>query len=228
MLWLQVFCAAFFWVFGIFIILAGAGSSALPALVLVALFFFALGTFVTLNLIGFRSQHVTLREQGISFKLAPLGNNVVFPWKLKSGELPWSDIRAVDIKLRNLGGPQRVYVLRTSAGDVTYFYPQWPDADAITQEIIQRSGASTSTEDMDAPPEPVSSGSAVPQPTFQERALRLFGTVMLVFFVLIGLLAVVAMFGSSGDQRWDIAKVFLFILIGAPIAYRLRRYRRIR
>ena len=227
MLWLQVFCAGFFWVFGFFVIVAGQGSPALPALVLVALFFFALGAFVTLNLAGFRSQHITLREQDISFRLAPLGNNFVFPWKLKSGQLPWSGIRAVDVKLRNLGGPQRVYVLRTTAGDVVFFWPQWPDADAIAQEIIQRSGATASSENMDVEParEP---GSASAKLSFSERALRLTGTLLLVFFVVIGLLGVVAMVWSRGDQRWDIAKVFLFILIGAPMAYRLRKYRRIR
>lgn len=227
MLWLQVFCAGFFWMFGIFVILACAGSPALPACVLAALFFLGLGAFVTLNLVGFRSQHITLREQGISFRLAPLGNNFVFPWKLKSGELPWPGIRAVDVKLRNLGGPQRVYVLRTTVGDVAYFWPQWPDADAIAQEIIQRSGATTSTEDMEAEPA-AKPGSPAAQLSNSERALRLTGTVMLVLFVLMGLLGVVGILGARGDQRWDMAKVFLFVLIGAPIAYRLRKYRRIR
>jgi hypothetical protein len=228
MFWLQVFIAGFFLIFGLFIMVAGVGSSAFPILVLVALFFFALGGFVTLNLIGFRSQFITLRQHGISFRLAPLGNNVVFPWKLKSGELPWSEIRAVDVKLRNLGGPQRVYILRTSAGDVAYFHPQWPEADQITQEILQRSGAATSTEDMESEPRPGLPGSPPPRLSLQERTLRIFGTVMLVLFLLIGLLGIVAIAGSKSDQRWDIAKVFLFILIGAPIAYRLRRYRRIR
>jgi len=229
MLWLQIFCAGFFFLFGTFIIVACSGSSALPACVLAALFFYALFALTALSLIGFRSQYVTLREDGVSFRLAPLSTNVVFPWKLKTASVPWNEVRALDIKLRNLSGPQRVYVLRTSAGDVAYYWPQWPDADAIAQEIITRSGATTSTEDMDAPPVAQTSGEAVvPTLTTQERLLRSFGTVMLVIFGLMGLLTVIALFGSRPDHRWDIAKVFLFILIGAPIAYRLRRYRRIR
>jgi hypothetical protein len=64
--------------------------------------------------------------------------------------------------------------------------------------------------------------------TVQERFLRVFGTVMLVIFGLLAVLSIFALFGGRPDQRWDILKVFLFIAIGAPIAYRLRRYRKIR
>lgn len=229
MLWLQVLCAGFFFLFGTFIVAACYGSSTFPACVLAALFFYALFAFTTVNMIGFRSQHVTLREDGISYRLAPPTTNFVFPWKLKTASLQWNEVRALDIKLRNLNGPQRVYVLRTTAGDVAFFWPQWPDADAIAQEIITRSGVTTSTEDMNAPPvAQTSDEGGVPSLTTQERLLRGCGTVMLVIFLLMAVLTVFALLGSKSDQRWEITKVFLFILIGAPIAYRLRRYRRIR
>ena len=229
MLWLQVFIVVFFFGFGLFVIFAGLGSSAAAVCVLIALFLFALGLFFLLNLIGFRSQHLTLRDDGISFCLAPLGNNLVMPWKLQSEDLPWSSVRALDVKLRNLGSPQRVYVLRTTAGDVTFSWPQWPNAEAIAQEIIRRSGASTSTEDMDLPPVPDPNQPRAPaQSSAGERFMRGFGTVMLIISAILALLCVIALFGAKPEDRWSIAIAFLFLGIAAATAQGLRRYRRIR
>jgi hypothetical protein len=55
MLWLQIFIGGFFVVFGIFILVLGLASSAATVLVWLALFFFALATFVIVNMLGFRS-----------------------------------------------------------------------------------------------------------------------------------------------------------------------------
>ena len=227
MLWIQIFIAGFFLLFGAFIILACVGSPALPACVLSSLFFFAIGGFTLINLIGFRSQHVTLREDGISFRLAPLNTNFVFPWKLKSASLPWKDVRALDVKLRSLAGGQRVYVLRTTAGDVAYFWPQWPDAEQIAGEIVRRSGAATSTEDMEAPPV-VSPSGEITKLSTQERFMRGCGTATLILSVVLGLLCVIAIFGAKGEDRWSIAKALLFLVLAAGAAQGLRRYRKIR
>jgi hypothetical protein len=94
MLWLQIFIGGFFVVFGLFVLVLGLASSAAIVLVWVALFFFALATFVIVNMLGFRSQFVILRDDGISFRLAPIGNVLVLPWKLRSGDVPWSGVRA--------------------------------------------------------------------------------------------------------------------------------------
>src|SRR6266852_2670700 len=87
MLWIQIFVVAFFFIFGTLVMFAGLGSSAAAAGVLIAISFFALALFFLVNLIGFRSQHLTLRDDGISFRLAPLGNNFVLPWKLQRANL---------------------------------------------------------------------------------------------------------------------------------------------
>lgn len=229
MLWLQVFIVTFFFFFGAFVVLAGLGSSAAVVCALIGLFFLALGSFFLLNLIGFRSQHVTLRDDGISFRLAPLGNNFVLPWKLRSESLPWNEVRALDVKLRNLSGPQKVYVLRTTAGDVTFFWPQWPNADAIAQEIIRRSGATTSSEDMDLPPvvDP-SHPEALIKSSTGERLMRSFGTAMLVVSAVLAFLCLIAIFGAKPEDRWSIGRAFIFLAIAAATAQGLRRYRRIR
>ena len=229
MLWIQIFVVAFFFIFGTFVIFAGRGSNAAAACVLVAIFFFALALFFLVNLIGFRSQHLTLCDDGISFRLALLANNFVLPWKLQSGNLPWHSVHALDVKLRNLGSPQKVYVLRTTAGDVTFFWPQWPNADAIAQEIIRRSGATTSTENMDLPPLPdARHPEAAVQPSTGERFMRGFATVMLIISAILALLCVIALFGAKPEDRWNIARAFLFLGIAAMVAQRLRHYRQIR
>lgn len=228
-LWLQVFVVVFFFLFGIFVSFAGVGSSAAAVCVLLGLFFFALGSFVLCNLIGFRSQHVTLREDGISFRLAPLDRSLVMPWKLQNGSLPWRAVRALDVKLRNLVGPQKVYVLRTTIGDVTFFWPQWPNAEAIAQEIIRRSGASTSIEDMDLPPVVNPNQPRPPvTPSAGERFRRGFGTVMLIVSAILALLCLIAMFGAKPEDRWSIGRAFIFLGIAATVAQGLRHYRRIR
>lgn len=229
MLWIQVFTVVFFLGFGSFIILAGATSSAFGACVLASLFFFAIGSFFLLNLIGFRSQHLTLREDGISFRLPPLGNNTVFPWKLRRENLPWNAVRALDVKLRNLGGDQQVYVMRTTVGDVVFFWPQWPNAHAIAEEIIKRSAAATSTEDMNLPPvpDPLHPEKAV-QSTAGERFMRGFGTAMLMIAAILGALCVFALFGAKPEDRWNIGKALLFLSFTAAGAQGLRHYRRIK
>ena len=227
MLWLQIFIGGFFVVFGIFILVLGLASSAATVLVWLALFFFALATFVIVNMLGFRSQFVTLRDDGISFRLAPIGNVLVLPWKLRSGDVPWSGVRALEVKLRNLGGAQRIYVLRTTGGDVSFFWPQWRNAEAIAQEIIRRSGATSSTEDMDLPlaidpnqpPVPLSAG---------ERLMRGFGTVMLIISAVFALLCIIAILGAKPKDRWSIGRAFIFLGIAAVTAEGMRRYRRIR
>ena len=229
MLWLQIFVGAFFVVFGVVIAIAGLGSSAAAICLLVALFFFALAAFVLGNMLGFRSQHVTLRDDGISFRLAPIGNVFAMPWKLQNGDVPWSGVRALDVKVRNLGGPQRVYVLRTTAGDVSFFWPQWPNAEAIAREIIRRSGATTGTEDMDLPPTvDENHQQAVVPATRGERFMRGFGTAILIICAVLALLCLVAIFGAKPEDRWSISRVFLFLGIAAVTALGMRRYRRIR
>lgn len=229
MLWIQVATVVFFFGFGAFIVLAGAGSSDFAACVLAALFFFAIAAFFLLNLIGFASQHVTLREDGIAFRLPPLGNNTVFPWKLRRGNLPWNGVRALDVKLRNLAGGQKVYVMRTTVGDVVFFWPQWTNADAIADEIIRRSGAGTSTEDMDLPPvpDPLHPEKGV-QSSTGERFMRGCGTVTLIISVILAVLCVIALFGAKPEDRWNIGKAFLFLSFAAAAAQGMRRYRRIR
>lgn len=227
MLWLQIFIGGFLVVFGLFVLVLGLASSAAIVLVWVALFFFALAAFVIVNMLGFRSQFVIFRDDGISFRLAPIGNVLVLPWKLCTGDVPWSGVRSVDVKLRNLGGAQRIYVLRTTAGDVAFFWPQWRNAEAIAQEIIRRSGATTGTEDMNLPaavgpnqpPIPLSAG---------ERFMRGFGTAMLIVSAVLGLLCVIAILGSKAEDHWSIGKAFIFLGIAAVIAQGMRRYRRIR
>ena len=227
MLWIQIFVAAFFFLFGLFILIAGLGSSAAAASVLVALFFFALAGFFLINLLGFRSQYLKLREDGISFRLPPLGTNFVLPWKLRTCELPWNGVRALDLKLRNLGGPQRVYVLRTSTGDVCFFWPQWPNAEALAREIVRHSGAFSSTEDMDRPPAAVPNQPPV-SVTRGERFMRGFGTAMLIITGVLGLLCLIAILGAKPENRWEIGKVLIFLAIAAGTAQGMRRYRRIR
>jgi hypothetical protein len=227
MLWLQIFIAAFLLMFGVFMIVAGLDSSALPVLVVVALFFFALGGFTLLNMISFRSQHVTLREDGISFRLVPLNATFVFPWNLKTASLPWNAVRALDIKLRSLGGGQRVYVLRTSAGDFAFYWPQWPEAEQIGQEIVRRSGATTSTEDMEAPAVTSTSGSPA-RLSSQERFLRGCGTTMLVLSGILIILCIVGLFGAEDEKRWTFVKALFFLSFGLAAAQGLRRYRKIR
>src|SRR5262249_39779583 len=120
MLWIQIVIGAFFIFFGLFVLILGLNSNAAAVLCLVALFFFALAAFIITGMMGFRSQFVEMRDDGMSFRLAPLETVFVFPWKLRSGNVPWNGVRAVDLKLRNLAGPQRIYVLRTSAGEHTF------------------------------------------------------------------------------------------------------------
>lgn len=229
MLWIQVFIVAFFFGFGCLVILAGAGSKDMAAVVLASLFFFAIGSFCLLNLLGFRSQHLTLREDGISFRLPPLGTNTVFPWKLRRENLPWNGVRALDVKLRNLGGDQKVYVMRTTGGDVVFFWPQWPNADAIADEIIKRSAAATSIEDMNLPPvpDPLHPERAV-QSSTGERFMRGFGTFILIIAAILAALCIFALFGAKPEDRWNIGKALLFLSFAAAGAQGLRRYRRIR
>lgn len=233
-LWLQVFGVVFFFfLFGVFIILAiilaGAGPSAAAVCVPLGLFSFAFDIFILCNLIWFRSQYATLRDDGISFRLAPLDRIFVMPWKLQSGSLPWSGVRALDVKLRSVVRAQHVYVLRTTAGDITFFWPQWPNAEAIAQDIIRRSGASTSTEDMELAPVVDPNQPHVNVATsIGERFMRGFGTVMLIIIALLGVLGLFAFFGAKPEDRWDIGKVFIFLAIVASVAQGLRRYRRIR
>ncbi len=228
MFWLQVFVVAFFLGFGLLMLL-GVGSSAAAICVLIALFFFALGSFFLLNLIGFRSQHVTVRDGGISFALPALGRNTVLPWTLQRHQLPWNSVRAVDVKLRNLGGEQRVYVLRTTAGDFVFFWPQWPNADEICQEIIRRSGAGTSTEDMAAPPvaDPLRPDAPIPA-SRGERFMRGCGLALLILITILVVLCGIALIGAKPDDRINIAKAMLFLGLGAAGADQMRRYRRIR
>jgi hypothetical protein len=134
---------------------------------------------------------------------------------------------ALDVKLRNLGGSQRIYVLRTTAGDAAFVWPQWRNAEAIAQEIIRRSGATSSTEDInlpaaadpDQPPIPLSAG---------ERFMRGFGTAMLIVSAVLGLLCVIAILGSKPEDRRSIGRAFIFLGIAAVTAQGMRRYRRIR
>jgi hypothetical protein len=177
---------------------------------------------------GFRPQHVTLRD-GMSFRLAPIGNVFVMPWKLQNGNVPWSGVRALDVKLRNLSGPQRIYVMRTTAGDVSFFWPQCPNAEAIAQEIIRRSGATAGTEDMDQPPvvDPNHPQAAV-LATTGERFMRGFGTVMLIISAVLALLCLIAILGAKPEDRWSIGRAFIFLGIAAATAQGMRRYRRIR
>jgi hypothetical protein len=81
MLWLQIFIGGFFVVFGLFVLVFALASSA--AIVFVALFSFALAAWVIVNMLGFRSQFVIFCNDGISFRLAPTGNVLVLPWKLR-------------------------------------------------------------------------------------------------------------------------------------------------
>ncbi len=229
MFWLQVVIVAFFFGFAGIILIAGFNSSTGPALALVSLFFLALGSLFLVNLIGFGSQHVTLRNDTISFCLAPLGNNFVFPWLLRRETLRWNEVRAVDVKTRNLGGPQKVYVLRTTKGDVAFFWPQWPDAETIAQEIVRRSGATTSAEDMEQPavPDP-SNSSGAPAVSTSEKMMRGCGTVTMILCAIMALLCVIALFGAEPEKRGSIARVFLFLAIAAAVGQGLRRYRKIR
>jgi hypothetical protein len=188
-----------------------------------------LAAFVIVNMLGFRSQFVILRDDGISFRLAPVGNILVLPWKLRSGDVPWSGVRAVDVKLRSLGGTQRIYVLRTTAGDVAFFWPQWRNAEAIAREIIRRSGATSSIEDMNLPAAVDPSHPQVPVPvTAGERFTRGCGTVMLIISAVLALLCLLAILGAKPENRWSIGRAFIFLGIAAFTAEGMRRYRRIR
>jgi hypothetical protein len=231
MLWIQIILGGFFILFGLFILILGLNSSAAAVPCLVALFFFALAAFVITGMMGFRSQFVEMRDDRISFRLAPLETIFVFPWKLRSGDVPWSGVRAVDLKLRNLAGPQRIYVLRTSAGQHTFAWPQWPNADAIAQEIVRRSGATTSSEDMVQPqPAPIDPNNpqALPSVSRGERWMRGFGTAIVIISVVLGVLCVIGIFGAKPEDRWEIGKAAFFLLIAATTGEGLRRYRRIR
>jgi hypothetical protein len=228
-LWFQVFLVSFFFLFGGFVIIAAVGSSAVSICVLLGGVFFALAIFFLLNLIGFRSQYLMFRTDGISFRLPSLNQTLLMPWKLQSKSLPWSAIHALDVKLQNLGGSQKAYVLRTSMGDVRFSWPQWPDAEQIAAEILTRSAAPTSVEDMDLPPalDPTQPQMTVPI-SLGERLMRRFGTVLLIISSLLALICLIALFSARPDDRWAIAKALFFLGMAMTVARGLRRYRRIR
>jgi len=229
MLWLQIVIGTFFVLFGLFVLVLGLNSSAAAVLCLVALSFFGLAAFIFTGLMGFTSQFILMRDDGISFRLAPINAVFVFPWKLRSGDVPWNGVRAVDLKLRNTAGPQRIYVLRTSAGDHVFSWPQWPNADAIAQEIARRSGATISSEDMEQPAAVDPSHPESVQPVSRgERWMRGFGTVIVIVSAILGVICIIGIVGAKPEDRWEIGKAVFFLLIAATTGEGLRRYRRIR
>jgi hypothetical protein len=222
---------AFFFGFALVLVILSIGypASRVPCL-LVALFFLAFGAFFFLLFRGLTMQRLSLSEDGISFLLAPLGKNLVLPGTLRNVSIPWSEVRAVDVKSRDLGGPQRIYIPRTSAGDFVFVWPQWPDADAIAAEIIRRSGAVTSKEDMEAPAglRPLDSEPVPINLSRGERLMRGAGLIMLIVIAIFGALLLVVLFGVKEDERGRIFRAFLYLSIAGAGAQAMRKYRRIR
>jgi len=205
--------------------MAGKGDSVTMAF---GIFFLLFSTVVLLMLMGYRSQYLRIGEDGLSIRLPPLGNKTVFPWALRNLTIRWSDVRAVDVKGRELGGRQRVYVLRTNAGDYVYFWPQWPDANIVTEEILRRSNATTSFQDMNHPADLDPANPNAAKSSGGERFLRGCGLVMTIALgVMAGCAVLVLIFGTPED-RWGAGKALLFVMLGLAAAHGLRRYRTIR
>ena len=222
---LQVFIIAFLLLFsGSLVVGAVFGNH--PAAALLALVgsgMSGLGILPLLNWIGFRSQHVTFRPQGLAFRLPPPNISFLYPWRLKEESVPWSDIRAAHTKLRRSMNSV-VHVVRTSGADVVFTTPQWQHADDIVAELQRRSGCTTSFEDIEAP----AATNAAEATTLGERLMRGAGTVLLVSIILLDAFCLWALFFGEPQDRVAMVKGLLILSFAILPALSMRRYRRIR
>lgn len=104
-----------------------------------------LAVFLLLTAIGSRRLHVTLSDDGVAFTLPRPGNTTLMPWMLLSAKVKWNEIRAIDVRERNVIINKVCYILRTASGDAFFFAPSWRDAEQLAEEIMRRSGRAPAT-----------------------------------------------------------------------------------
>ncbi|MEO8459500.1 MAG: hypothetical protein ABI451_03135 [Dokdonella sp.] len=196
-----------------------------------------LAVFVLLTAIGSRRLHITLSGDGVEFTLPRPGNTTLMPWMLLSAKVRWSEIRAIDVRERNVVMNKVCYILRTAHGDAFFFAPSWRHAEQLADEIVRRSGASTSYEDLLAPAEATTGDAnsndpardATPaKPSLAEKAARVLGYVLAVFVGIAALFLVIAAFVCEPGERGGIWFALCLLWLPGQGAQALISFRRMR
>lgn len=197
-----------------------------------------LAVFLLLTAIGSRRLHVTLSDDGVAFTLPRPGNTTLMPWMLLSAKVKWNEIRAIDVRERNVIINKVCYILRTASGDAFFFAPSWRDAEQLAEEIMRRSGARTSYEDLLVPVEvaattdsnssgPVHNASSV-KPSLAEKAAHVLGYVLAVVVGVSALFLLIAAFVCEPGERGTVWFALFMLWLPAQGAAALISFRRMR
>ena len=188
-----------------------------------------LAVFLLLTAIGSHRLHVSLSEDGVEFILPRPGNVTLVPWMLLRAKVPWSGIHAIDLRERNVIMNKLCYILRTTAGDAFFFAPSWRNAGQLAEEIAQRSGCTTSYQDLLAAPDmdpsmPTGSG----MPSIAEKATHALGVILAVVVGILALLLLIAAYVEGPEGRRDLWLALFLLWIPAAGAAALMKFRRMR
>ena len=185
--------------------------------------------FLLLTAIGSRRLHVTVSDEGVEFTLPRPGNVTLMPWMLLTAKVRWNEIHAVDLRERNVIINKLCYILRTTAGDAFFFAPSWSDAEQLAEEIVQRSGCTTSYDDLlaDTHSDP-SRPSGKAKTSIAEKAAHVLGVLLAVAVGLAALLLLIAAFVGGPEGRSGIWFALFVLWIPAMGACALMSFRRMR
>ncbi|MGV8922725.1 MAG: hypothetical protein ACOH1L_05200 [Thermomonas sp.] len=122
-----------------------------------------------------------------------------------------------------------VLILRTTAGDAFFFAPNWRNAGLLAEEIVQRSGSTTSYQDLLEVQEiDPSIAVASSRPSLAEKTAHVLGGILAVVVGILALLLLIAAYVEGPEGRNNLWLALFLLWIPAAGAAALMKFRRMR